>query len=136
VAVTAAEADVRPLLGPGVDIAAVNGPRAVVLSGEEHAVTAVEEQLAALGHRTQRLRVSHAFHSSLMEPMLAEYRRVLQVVEYAAPRVPVVSGVSGAVASVEELCSPEYWVRQVREAVRFADGVRTLADMGVRTALE
>ncbi|MBL3671731.1 type I polyketide synthase, partial [Streptomyces sp. M2CJ-2] len=136
VAVTAAEADVRPLLGPGVDIAAVNGPSSVVVSGEREAVADIVSRLVERGVRTRGLRVSHAFHSPLMEPMLDRYREVLESVEYAAPRVSVVSGVSGAVASVEELCSPEYWVRQVREAVRFADGVRTLADMGVRTALE
>ncbi|WP_459954763.1 acyltransferase domain-containing protein, partial [Mycobacterium avium] len=70
VAVTATEAQVAPLVGGGVSIAAVNGPDAVVLSGEQEAVSAVAERLAGSGARVHRLAVSHAFHSALMEPML------------------------------------------------------------------
>ncbi|MFD8518396.1 acyltransferase domain-containing protein, partial [Streptomyces antimycoticus] len=119
----------------GVAVAAVNGPESVVLSGDEQAVRAVEEVFTGRGVRTRWLRVSHAFHSSRMDGMLAEFGEVLRGVEFRAPNLPVVSNVSGVVAG-DELCSPEYWVRHVRETVRFADGLDTLRGLGVSTFLE
>ncbi|TXS75366.1 SDR family NAD(P)-dependent oxidoreductase [Streptomyces sp. me109] len=135
-ALEAAEDEVLPLLTDGVSVAAVNGPRSVVVSGAEVAASAVAQQIAALGRRTSRLRVSHAFHSPLMEPMLAEFRTVAESVTYEEPRLGVVSNLTGQVADAGELGSPEYWVRHVREAVRFADGVRTLAEWGVTRFVE
>ncbi|MFB9968215.1 SDR family NAD(P)-dependent oxidoreductase [Sinosporangium siamense] len=132
-AVRAGEAEVRPLLTEGVSIAAVNGPEAVVLSGVEQAVTAVTERLAAQGRKARRLRVSHAFHSALMEPMLAEFRRVAGGLTYHRPSIPVVSNLTGE--PVTEF-SADYWVRHVREAVRFADGLARARATGVRTFLE
>ncbi|MFJ4923936.1 SDR family NAD(P)-dependent oxidoreductase [Streptomyces sp. NPDC088725] len=136
VAVQATEDEVLPLLSDGVAVAAVNGPSSVVISGVEDAVLAVAERLKELGRKTSRLRVSHAFHSPLMEPMLAEFRAVAEGLSFAEPNVPVVSNLTGALAAAGELCSAEYWVKHVREAVRFADGVRTLADKGVNVFLE
>ncbi|MEU5736365.1 acyltransferase domain-containing protein, partial [Streptomyces antimycoticus] len=135
VSVAVSEDEVRPLLTGGVAVAAVNGPESVVLSGDEQAVRAVEEVFIGRGVRTRWLRVSHAFHSSRMDGMLAEFGEVLRGVEFRAPNLPVVSNVSGVVAG-EELCSPEYWVRHVRETVRFADGLDTLRGLGVSTFLE
>ncbi|MGN5631520.1 type I polyketide synthase [Streptomyces sp. AC154] len=118
-----------------VSLAAVNAPEAVVFSGETAAVHALEEKLAEEGVKTKLLTVSHAFHSALMEPMLAEYERIAGSVEYRTPRISVCSTVTGGPAG-PELLTPQYWVRQVREAVRFAPAVRSLADAGVRRFVE
>ncbi|WP_461028119.1 SDR family NAD(P)-dependent oxidoreductase, partial [Streptomyces sparsus] len=139
VAVEASESEVEPLLegrAGEVSIAAVNGPRAVVIAGAEAAVSEVADRLSASGCRTSRLRVSHAFHSPLMEPMLAEFRAVAEQVTYSAPVIPVVSNVTGRLAQDGELVTADYWVRHVREAVRFADGIQSLTEQGVTRFLE
>ncbi|MEV5217511.1 type I polyketide synthase, partial [Streptomyces albidoflavus] len=136
VAVRATEAEVVPRLTEGLSLAAVNGPDSVVIAGEQEEVLALAAEFAGEGHKTQPLPVSHAFHSALMEPMLAEFRRVAESLEYAEPHVPVVSNVTGALAAPGQLTDPEYWVRHVRETVRFADGVRALAEAGADAFLE
>ncbi|WP_349345036.1 acyltransferase domain-containing protein [Streptomyces rapamycinicus] len=133
------ETVVRSLLAdvPGaVDIAAVNGPASVVVSGDRDAVAAVERLCAAQGHRTKRLRVSHAFHSAHMDGMLDEFRAVAAGLSYAPPAVPIVSDVTGELATPDQLCSPEYWVGHARRTVRFLDGVTTLHAQNVTTFLE
>ncbi|MFE4645478.1 SDR family NAD(P)-dependent oxidoreductase, partial [Streptomyces sp. NPDC056730] len=135
-AVRATEEEVLPLLSAEVSVAAVNGPSSVVISGAQDTVREVTARLEARGRRTSGLRVSHAFHSPLMDPMLDEFRTVAEGLAYAEPSLPVVSNLTGGPASAGELCSAEYWVRHAREAVRFADGVRALADRGVGTFLE
>ncbi|MFF6999936.1 type I polyketide synthase, partial [Streptomyces sp. NPDC008313] len=135
-AVQATEDEVSPLLNAEVGLAAVNGPSSLVVSGITGAVDVIEEHFTGLGRKTTRLRVSHAFHSPLMEPMLAEFRAVADSLTYADPSIPVVSNLTGAVASAEELRDPGYWVRHVREAVRFADGVRELRAQGVTRFVE
>ncbi|MFD5301329.1 SDR family NAD(P)-dependent oxidoreductase [Streptomyces rochei] len=136
VAVQASEAEVAPLLTPGVALGAVNGPDSVVLSGEEGEVLSVAAGFVARGRKTQRLSVSHAFHSPLMEPMLAEFRRVAESLTYREPLLPVVSNVTGTLDDEHRLSTPEYWVNHVRATVRFADGVRALADAGADAFVE
>ncbi|MFG1780709.1 type I polyketide synthase, partial [Micromonospora sp. NPDC049048] len=137
-AVAAAEADVLATLDglADVGIAAVNGPTSVVVSGTVEALDEVERLWRERGTRTRRLTVSHAFHSPLMEPMLAEFRTVLDGLTFAAPSLPVVSNVTGALADADEIRTADYWVRHVREAVRFADGVTALRAAGVDAFLE
>ncbi|MBQ6639431.1 MAG: acyltransferase domain-containing protein, partial [Saccharopolyspora sp.] len=136
VSVQATEQEVTPLLPPEISIAAINSPDAVVLSGARDEVEAVAAQLRENGRRTKQLPVSHAFHSRLMDPMLEEFRGVVRDLDFARPQLPVVSNLTGRLAGADELTDPEYWVRHVRETVRFADGVRTLAAEGATAFAE
>ncbi|MFD7932595.1 SDR family NAD(P)-dependent oxidoreductase, partial [Streptomyces sp. NPDC059742] len=129
----ASEDEVLPLLTDRVSIAAVNGPRSVVVAGDEDAAVAVAE--AFPDRKTKRLTVSHAFHSPHMDGMLEDFRRVVEGLSFEAPRIQVVSNLTGAVVS-DEMGSAEFWVRHVREAVRFLDGVRALEAAGVTTFVE
>ncbi|MGW8882531.1 acyltransferase domain-containing protein, partial [Streptomyces mirabilis] len=131
VAVQATEAEILPLLVDGVSIAALNGPDSVVISGDEDAVLAIASGFA----KTKRLRVSHAFHSPRMEPMLAEFRAVAENLTFHAPRIPIVSNLSGELAG-EELLSADYWVDHVRQAVRFLDGMHSLRELGTEQFVE
>ena len=139
VAVQATAAEVRESLRGFEDrvaLAAVNGPTAVVLSGDEDAVAELAESWREQGRKTRRLRVSHAFHSPRMDGMLEEFGRVAATVSFAEPTIPIVSNLTGEAATPEELCSPGYWVRHVRGTVRFADCVRWADAQGVRSFLE
>ncbi|MDH6229287.1 acyl transferase domain-containing protein/acyl carrier protein, partial [Streptomyces sp. MJP52] len=131
VAVQATEDEVLPLLTENVSIAALNGPTSVVISGDEDEVTTIAKLFA----KSKRLRVSHAFHSPRMEPMLEEFRQVVQAATFHAPRIPVVSNLTGQTAG-DELLTADYWVNHVRQAVRFADGISHLDAQGVTTYLE
>lgn len=126
---TLAECDGR------VALAAVNGPSSIVLSGDEDAILRAEGIWRERGRKITRLRVSHAFHSPRMDEMLERFAAVAQGLSYAAPRIPVVSNVSGR-ADPDALGSAEYWVRHARETVRFADGIAWLSDQGVNGFLE
>ncbi len=136
-AVSLSEADTVALLtgyGDRASIAAVNGPDSVVVSGDVDAVDELERLLANRGRKTTRLRVGHAFHSARMEPMLARFRAVAESVTYREPLLPIVSNLTGGTDAA--FTDPEYWVAQVRSAVRFEPGIRTLAGAGVRRFLE
>ncbi|MEU1671053.1 type I polyketide synthase [Streptomyces roseifaciens] len=133
VAVQATEDEVLPHLTDGVSIAAVNGPQSVVISGEETAALNIAAVFTEQGRKTSRLKVSHAFHSPLMDPMLDDFAEVVRGLSFSTPQLPVVSNVTGRIV---EAYTADYWVRHVREAVRFADGVQTLHDLGVTTFVE
>ncbi|XXU30087.1 SDR family NAD(P)-dependent oxidoreductase [Sorangium sp. So ce887] len=139
VTVHASEGEARAAIAAvsgDVAIAAINAPTSVVLSGDADAVLAVAARFEALGRKTTRLRVSHAFHSHHMDPMLDAFRRVAEGLRFHPPRIPIVSNVTGERARDEDICSPSYWVRHARDGVRFADGLETLRSMGVSTFLE
>ena len=119
-----------------VAVAAVNGPSSVVISGDEDVVLDIQGIYQEQGRKTKRLRVSHAFHSHLMDGMLDKFREVAQGISFAPPRIPIVSNLTGEPVSDERICSAEHWVRHVRESVRFMDGVRWLKSRGVSSFLE
>ncbi|SCF81004.1 Phosphopantetheine attachment site [Streptomyces sp. Cmuel-A718b] len=130
-AVEATEEEVTAGIEGRLDIAAVNGPTSVVVSGDTETVEEFAATWSAQGRRTSRLTVSHAFHSALMEPMLAEFAKTVEPMTFAEPRIPVVPAMAGA-----DPATPDYWIRQVRETVRFADGVRQLTEHGATRFVE
>jgi acyl transferase domain-containing protein/thioesterase domain-containing protein len=139
VAVNAGEDEVLAALAGREDrvgIAALNAPDSVVVSGEEADVTEVARLFADRGHKVRRLTVSHAFHSPLMEPMLAEFAEAAAGITVDEPRLTLVSGSSGKPVGAAELGTADYWVRQVRRPVRFADAVATLRAGGADTYVE
>ncbi|MCD0451595.1 SDR family NAD(P)-dependent oxidoreductase [Actinocorallia sp. API 0066] len=135
-AVQATPDEVAPYLGSGVDLAAVNAPRSVVLSGDADAVAAAADALAARGHRVRRLTVSHAFHSARMDPMLDPFRAALSALTAVEPRVPVISTLTGREAGSVDLGAAEHWSAQVRGTVRFADAATRLRELGAARFLE
>jgi polyene macrolide polyketide synthase len=139
-AITATEPDVLDALREHnlqdrLAIAAVNAPTAIVVSGEQTAIDELTAVCDTRGVRTKQLSVSHAFHSHLMDPMLDEFRQLAETLTYQPPHTPIVSNVSGQIAG-EEITTADYWVRHVRDAVRFADGINTLHQAGVTRYLE
>lgn len=128
-AVQASEDEVTESLdghGGRACIAAINAPGALVISGTRDTIESLEEHWRAQGRRTSRLGVSHAFHSHLMEPMLADLQAVAANLTLNEPQIPVISNVTGETATSEQLTSAAYWARHVREPVRYADGIRIL----------
>ncbi len=136
VAIEAGEEEISPDLPAGLSIAGINAPNSVVVSGPEGPALELAEHWKQKGRKTTRLRVSHAFHSELMEPMLEEFAAVAQTIDYKAPQLPVLSNLTGELLTPEQATDPAYWVSQVREPVRFADGAAHLAEQGVATCLE
>ena len=134
-AVQASEAEVAAALDgiAGVSVAAVNGPASVVVSGDAGAVEEVAGRFLADGRRVRKLRVSHAFHSHRMDPVLAELGQVAAGLAYAAPRVPWAGALAGELVAEP---GPGYWAAQAREPVRFAGAVAALAAEGISVFLE
>ncbi|MET0237505.1 MAG: type I polyketide synthase [Kibdelosporangium sp.] len=122
VAIQASADEITPSLTGQVSIAAINGPESVVIAGDETEVLAI----AGRFEKTKRLKVSHAFHSPLMEPMLAGFRQAIADIAFGRPKIPLIA----------DMASVDYWVRHVRDAVRFAGAIETLVSAGVTTFIE
>ncbi|KST62480.1 type I polyketide synthase [Mastigocoleus testarum] len=141
VAVLASESKVNSLIqayeGEGVcaTIAAINGPQSVVISGHSDSIEVISTSLEVEGIKTKKLQVSHAFHSSLMEPMLGEFERVANQIKYSAPQISLVSNLTGNIAT-SEIATPEYWCRHIKEPVRFATSMELIYRKGYRVFLE
>ncbi|HEX7243559.1 MAG TPA: type I polyketide synthase, partial [Longimicrobiaceae bacterium] len=120
------ERKVVAMLGDELSLAAVNGDELCVVSGPQHAVDAFAARLEELGVSGRPLHTSHAFHSAMMEPMLDAFRAEVRGVRLSAPELPYLSNVTGTWITAEDATDPEYWVRHIRQAVRFHDGVSEL----------
>jgi acyl transferase domain-containing protein/acyl carrier protein len=139
VAIKASAADVAVSLqgcAAAVSVAAVNSPQSTVISGDEQAVLEVARHWRGAGHKARRLRVSHAFHSPHMDPVLADFRAVAAELHIREPTRTLVSAVTGEPVTAETLSAPEYWVRQLRDTVQFSAGIAWLHRHGVRRYLE
>ncbi|MFF9062379.1 type I polyketide synthase [Streptomyces sp. NPDC014882] len=139
-AIQAPEDDIRASLLPHgehrVSIAALNGPRATVISGDEDAVTEITENWRTKGTRVKLLTVSHAFHSPHMDDILDQFREVAATITYDKPRIPLVSTLTGRLATPDELTTPQYWTDQIRGTVRFTHALTTLHQAGTGTFIE
>ena len=118
-----------------VSIAAINGKHSIVISGRREAINAICAKLEVLQVKTKKLNVSHAFHSPLMEPMVAEFERVAQQVSFSSPQLKLISNVTGSLVT-DEVATPEYWCRHVLEPVRFAASIESLERLGVGAWVE
>jgi acyl transferase domain-containing protein len=122
--------------GREIAIAAINGPENTVISGTQTAVAAVLEQLASIGIEAKFLKVSHAFHSPLMEPILTPFEQVAQTVTFQVPRIPLIVNQTGQLLNKEEIPDAVYWRDHIRQPVQFAKGLTTLGSMGVNVCIE
>jgi phthiocerol/phenolphthiocerol synthesis type-I polyketide synthase E len=135
-AVVLPEEEVMPLLTDGLSLAAVNGPKLCVVSGPEEAVAALGKRLSGEGKVSRELKTSHAFHSAMMDPILAEFEDEVRRLPRNNPQIPIVSSMYGRVATDEEWTAPGYWSAQLRHAVRFADAVEKLLNQPGLALLE
>ncbi|MDV7395783.1 acyltransferase domain-containing protein, partial [Arthrospira platensis SPKY1] len=122
------EEALRPYLTPDLALAAINAPALCAVSGDFDAIAALEARLAADGVDYRRLHTSHAFHSPMMDPIVAPFTRRVADVPLAAPQIPFISNVSGTWITADEATDPAYWAAHLRQGVRFADGVATLME--------
>lgn len=137
-AIRADEARVAELIksySETVSLATINGPQSVVIAGEAHALQAIAEQFSVQGVETRPLTVSHAFHSPLMDPMLAEFEAIAATVSYHPPQIGIVSNVTGQLVT-QDMCHASYWVLHIRDTVRFNAGMATLEAMDCTIFLE
>ena len=123
IAVPMPERDVVPLLNGKLSLASINADQQCVVSGPDGAIAALEESLAEQGMEHRRLRVSHAFHSSMMDPILREFAEFVRRFELAPPRIPFISSATGSWITDTEATDPDYWAGQLRQTVRFAEGI-------------
>ena len=135
-AVMLSERETRALLRNGLSVAAVNGPKNCVVAGETGSINDLHEQLGQQDIHSQVLHTSHAFHSEMMEPILAPFTERVRQVKLSAPAIPYLSNVTGAWISGEQTTDPTYWSRHIRQTVRFADGLADLLKDSERILLE
>ncbi|NEO04111.1 MULTISPECIES: type I polyketide synthase [unclassified Moorena] len=138
VSLMASESKVREAIAPYVErvaIAAINGPKSIVISGELEAVNQILNTLESQGIKSKQLQVSHAFHSPMMEPMLGEFEAAAKAVTYSKPQIKLISNVSGRQVE-DEITEAAYWTGHVRQPVRFADSMQTLLEQGYELFLE
>lgn len=128
--------EVEPLLGDTLEIAAINAPELTVVTGPKSALEALVASLAAKDIESQRIAINIAAHSSMLDPILNDFRSYLESIELHAPRIPIISNRSGAILQDSEATSPDYWVSHLRHTVRFADCITTLAQKKNRVYLE
>ena len=124
------EAEVASDLPPGLSFAAINGPGLCLVSGEVGLIAGLEARLAARGVEAKRLAIAVAAHSPMLEPILGPFERYLRSLRLAEPSLPFVSNVTGTWILPEEARDPAYWVRHLRQPVRFADGLQALVAEG------
>ncbi len=138
IAIEAGEHHVVTMLDryPGTAIAAVNGPNSVVVSGPREQLDRIGDHCGAQNLRVRSLTVSHGFHSPAMDPALPEFRAIAAGLRFQAPSVPILSNVTGQLATADQLTSPDYWTRHLREPVRFYDAVAGLLETGEHTFVE
>ncbi|WP_329792213.1 type I polyketide synthase [Lentzea sp. DG1S-22] len=136
VAIQASEEEVAPELTGLVGFAALNGPTSVVISGDEETATAIAQRFKDRGRKAKKLVVSHASHSALMDGILDEFGRATAELTYSAPRIPIISTLTGKQAGADEVGDPQYWVRHIRRPVRFTDAVNVLEREGVTRYVE
>jgi acyl transferase domain-containing protein len=130
------EAELRPLLGDDLSLAAVNAPGLCVAAGPPDAIDRLAARLEADGVIHQRLATAHAFHSRMLDPIAAPLREAAARFARSAPRIPCVSNVTGTWLSDADACDPDYWARHACSTVRFSDGVRTLCANADRILVE
>jgi len=137
VAIAATPDTIEPLIAshPNVNIAVFNGPQNIVISGQRQAVQQVSDQLTAQGIKTKALAVSHAFHSPLMEPILAEFRQIAESIDFQEPQIKIISNLTGDLAS-PAIATADYWMQHVRQPVQFASGMTALEAQGCEFFLE
>jgi acyl transferase domain-containing protein len=135
-AVPLAEEKIKPLLNQDLSIAAINGQSLCVVSGLSDAVELLEQQLGGQGLECRRLHTSHAFHSIMMEPMLAAFRSQIQKVRLNPPKIAYISNVSGDWITAAEATDPDYWVKHIRQPVKFYDGLKHLLQDSQHVLLE
>jgi acyl transferase domain-containing protein len=134
--VALSEHELRRRLGPELDLAAVNSPTLCVAAGPPAAIAALEQRLAAEGVSTRRLKSTRAFHSAMMEPVMAAFEARVAQVRLQAPRLPMISNVSGSWLTAGEASDPSYWAQQLRAAVQFAAGLAAVLEDGAAVLLD
>ena len=125
-----------PVLPPGLSLAAINAPSLCVVSGPTDAIAALQNRLQQRDVSCTPLHTSHAFHSSMMDPMLAPFAERLRRIKLAAPATPCISNLTGTWITGEQATDPAYWTAHLREAVRFSEGIETLWEDPERILLE